>query len=197
MPVPEQVVDRAGAGFWSRVWAGSSLPRLVDPYDQGLRNHVRRAVCGFLTEAMRQRSTCGARIWEAGRGQSIWFPYFAREHGCRVTGLDYCEAGCRSARALLAQAGVDGEVLLADFWSPPQLMLGAFDVVFSNGLIEHFDPPVAAVRALARFLRPGGGDHDLLSSKHGGMDRNDTTVAGPGSLRYPCAHGRRTRRGYT
>src|SRR5262249_30654761 len=58
--------------------------------------------------------------------------------------------------AVLAAEGVEGRVVCADFFSPPGDMCGAYDVVVSFGLAEHFRNTSECIAAFAKFLRPGG-----------------------------------------
>jgi SAM-dependent methyltransferase len=93
---------------------------------------------------------------ELGCARSVWLPYLARTYGFSVVGVDYSELGCAQARTLLEREQVRGEVICSDFRSPPATLLGSADAVVSFGLLEHFDDTAGAVRAAARFLRPGG-----------------------------------------
>ncbi len=149
-------IDRASAEYWQDVWRGAPLPRPVEPHDKSLRNHVRRAIDGFLAWALAGRSWTPLRLIEVGCGHSVWLPYFACEHGFAVAGLDYSEVGCLSARGLLSRGGIEGEIRRGDLWAPPEDWLGAFDIVFTNGLVEHFQPTASVLTALAQLLRPGG-----------------------------------------
>jgi hypothetical protein len=57
---------------------------------------------------------------------------------------------------MLRRAGVPGQVVEADLFSPPTSLHHAFDVVVSFGVVEHFTNTSACVAAMARFLKPGG-----------------------------------------
>ena len=82
-------------------------------------------------------------------------------HGCHVVGLDSSPAMIAQARRHLSDTGVT--VLLGDIRCPPQhpaLTAGAFDLVIAPlaGLCHLLTRPDqhAALRSVARFLRPGG-----------------------------------------
>lgn len=148
--------DRAGRSFWDSAWTAQALPRPVEPHAPGVRNHLRRRFDAFFRERLRHDVGPERRLLELGCGGSIWLPYFSRELGFRVAGIDYSAAGCELERRALEREGVDGEVVEADFFDPPERLLGAFDVVFSFGVVEHFDDTAGCLSAAARFLRPGG-----------------------------------------
>jgi 2-polyprenyl-3-methyl-5-hydroxy-6-metoxy-1,4-benzoquinol methylase len=98
----------------------------------------------------------GKKALELGCARSQFLPHFATGFGCQVTGLDYAEAGCKSAAAMLKQAGVTGEIVQADMFDPPAALKNSFDFVFSYGLIEHFTDTAAAIRASTAFLKQDG-----------------------------------------
>jgi len=96
------------------------------------------------------------RLLEIGCAKSAWLPYFAKEFGFEVCGLDYSPVGCEMARKVLQANGVEADVVQADLFSPPVNMLGTFDVVISIGVVEHFDDTASCLSAVSSFLKPGG-----------------------------------------
>lgn len=163
--------DRAGRSYWDRNWAAHPEHELSDPSRPGLLNYVPRRFSKLFQSVFDGEGLNGRKValLEVGCAQSIWLPYFRRELGCEITGIDYSDAGCRSARDLLAAAGVDGTVICTDLYAPPEHLLERFDVVFSNGLVEHFDDTAVCIRALARFLKPGGVMMTSIPNMSGGL----------------------------
>jgi SAM-dependent methyltransferase len=51
---------------------------------------------------------------------------------------------------------VPGEIHCGDFFDPPAAWRDRFDVVFSFGVVEHFQDTAACLEALRSFLKPGG-----------------------------------------
>jgi 2-polyprenyl-3-methyl-5-hydroxy-6-metoxy-1,4-benzoquinol methylase len=148
--------DKAGRSYWDHVWEGQEIPPAFSPGRKTRHNYADQAFHEAFARLFAGTDQSGKRLLEIGAARSAWLPYFAKAFGFSVTGIDYSALGCAQARAVLAKAGVDGEVVLADFFAPPDEMLAAFDVVISFGVIEHFDDTAATVAALSRFLRPGG-----------------------------------------
>jgi cyclopropane fatty-acyl-phospholipid synthase-like methyltransferase len=145
-------VDKATREYWSQLWQHS--PRVPEPADAGAT---------YLNELLRQffgehlsHVPSGSSLIEVGCGNSAWLPHFAQHHGCRVAGIDYSEAGCESARAILQRECVEGSVYCADVFAPPPELFRRFDVVVSTGVIEHFAETVSIVQAIAKLARPGG-----------------------------------------
>ena len=96
--------------------------------------------------------TSSMRLLEIGCAKSAWLPYFAKEFSLSVCGLDYSPIGCQMSRKILQANGVVAEVFCADLFSPPDNMLGVFDVVVSLGVVEHFEDTASCLNAVSSFL---------------------------------------------
>ena len=151
-----KVLDLAGEQYWQRNWTHINFRHPIDPRDPSLGNYVNRAFHQWFACAFRDFDTAGVRLLEVGCGSSEWLPYLAREFGFQVSGLDYSERGCDLASEILSAEGIAGRIFQADLFSPPNELLGAFDVVVSFGVVEHFSPTEDCLKALRRFLRPAG-----------------------------------------
>ena len=149
-------MDKAGKAYWDHVWEAEQLPRAVDPALKGLNNYVNRRFDAYFQQTFAPIETSGKRLLEIGCARSAWLPYFAQRFGFQVTGLDYSERGCEQSRQILRNEAVAGEVVLADFFSPPAYLTHSFDAVVSFGVVEHFQETSACLSAFARFLKPGG-----------------------------------------
>src|SRR6478736_1896451 len=145
--------DKAGRAYSDAAWNARVPESVVDPRDRRLDNEVNRRFDAWFHRVL---AGVSGRLIEVGCAGSAWLPYFAREHGLTVTGLDYSPRGCEQAEAVLATAGVAGEVVCADLFAPPAAQVGRFDVVFSFGVVEHFTDTTACIRALAALVAPGG-----------------------------------------
>lgn len=98
----------------------------------------------------------GRRALELGCGDSYWLPYFGRELGFDVAGIDYSPVRSARVERLLRSRRVPGEIRCGDFRDVPPGWEAAFDVVYSGGVIEHFERPDEILRVFARYVRPGG-----------------------------------------
>lgn len=131
---------------WDGYIRRQRLPRANDARRMPWRA-IDRVLCRYLPSAP-------ADVVEVGCAASAWLPYFAAQ-GHRCFGVDYSPIGCRLAVANLRHYGAEARVWSADAFAPG-LGAGRFDVVFSNGFVEHFDAPGIVLRALADLARPGG-----------------------------------------
>jgi 2-polyprenyl-3-methyl-5-hydroxy-6-metoxy-1,4-benzoquinol methylase len=146
-------MDLTGQSYWDRIWADTPTP------DLGLGDYRDRRLAELFGQ------TVHGHVLEVGCANSTWLPYLARQ-GHPVTGLDYSPGGCEVARQLLERAGVEGEIVCGDLFQADSLA-GRFDTVLSLGVVEHFTDTADAVRALARFLRPGGTLLTVIPNRRG------------------------------
>lgn len=90
-----------------------------------------------------------------GAGGSRVLPYVGRKFGCQVFGSDFSLSGCRLLGANLALQGLPQAVVCEDLFQS-SLRRDTFDLVFSSGLIEHFDDTAAVIAEHLRVVKPGG-----------------------------------------
>lgn len=99
----------------------------------------------------------GSNVLEIGCGGSPWLPYLAGK-GCRVSGIEIEPRAARLARANLVGAKESGDIYCQDAFDVQEneTLRGQFDVVFSNGFVEHLDAVSDKLRLLSSYLKPGG-----------------------------------------
>jgi 2-polyprenyl-3-methyl-5-hydroxy-6-metoxy-1,4-benzoquinol methylase len=149
-------MDKAGKQYWDDSWASSTVPDAVNPLLVNLNNYVNLKFIGFFSEFFRDKDTKGLKLLEIGCARSSWLPYFAKEFGMNVYGLDYSEIGCNIARQVLEKHKINGEIICADFFSPPDWMMGKFDLILSFGVVEHFEDTTRCIESFTKLLKPGG-----------------------------------------
>jgi SAM-dependent methyltransferase len=148
--------DKAGKEYWETSWRNFPLPRAVDYSKSGPRSYAHRRFHQYFKSVFGAFGGKPVKLLEIGCGRSVWLPYFARTFGFEVYGIDYSESGCEQSRQILARDGAAGTIVLGDFFCPPVDMIGAFDIVVSFGVVEHFTPTSSCIAACARFLKDGG-----------------------------------------
>ena len=149
-------MDKAGRQYWDKVWGTYDIPKEVNPRNRGLANYVNRCFHEYFCKVLSSINTREKTLLEIGCARSAWLPYFAKEFGFKVYGIDYSEIGCQQAIQILENEGVNGKIVCADFFSPLGAMLEAFDVVVSFGVLEHFKDTTSCIETFSKFLKPGG-----------------------------------------
>jgi cyclopropane fatty-acyl-phospholipid synthase-like methyltransferase len=151
-----EVIDLAGRTYWDALWSRDAHTFSIDSQDTRAGNFAKVSIQRFLASVFRDQPTAGKKLLEVGCARSAWLPYFAREFGFTVCGIDYSDIGCQQARHVLACAGVQGEIVKANLFDPPPHLLHSQDVVISFGLVEHFLDTAGCLKSLGRLLAPSG-----------------------------------------
>jgi SAM-dependent methyltransferase len=151
-----EAIDRAGVDYWDDVWGHGALPPPLNPRGRGLKYYINRKYHEYFELVFRDYETRGKQMLEIGCGRSSYLPYFSKQFGFEVSGIDYSQIGCDTSRRLLERERVRGEIYLADLFDAPYLLLGRFDVAISFGVVEHFADTAKCIRACSSFVRPGG-----------------------------------------
>lgn len=162
-------IDKVSKEYWDSGWEALELPPAVD-FERGLlKNPIPRRFHEFFTQIFSGLRTSESSLLEIGCAASIWLPYFAKEFGFQIFGIDYSEKGCHLAERILDREKVKGTIVCTDFFNPPEEMIEAFDVVISFGVAEHFIPTERVLVAFARFLKSGGIMITLIPNMIGGV----------------------------
>ncbi len=124
-------------------WAKRATPNLVQPAEPRWYRQVER----FLP------SGTDVSCLEVGAVPGRALLFFAVHHGYHCTGLDFAP-GIDALRRSFEIHGVEGHFLEKDFftWEPHE----RFDIVYSQGFVEHFTEPQGVVERHWRLVRPGG-----------------------------------------
>jgi 2-polyprenyl-3-methyl-5-hydroxy-6-metoxy-1,4-benzoquinol methylase len=149
-------MDKAGKKYWDDSWAESSLPAEFQPSEKNWDQWVSQQFHGYFKELFKGLDASRMTLLEIGCAKSIWLSYFVKEYGFQVTGLDYSQNGCELSRQLLKRNNVNAEIVCSDFFSPPENLLGKFDIVISFGVVEHFKDTSTCLKAVSKFLKPDG-----------------------------------------
>ncbi len=140
-PTGPPVARSSEKHHWERFWA--SAPELADVYDTD----------GRIVEALlRQIDPRAARVLEVGAGTGRDSLELERL-GAEVCVIDTSPG---ALHIIGSQAGAEAlQRIRGDAFRLP-FADASFDVVFHQGLLEHFRNPLDLLRENARVLRPGG-----------------------------------------
>ena len=125
---------------WDEFWASS--PEMADVYANDDR------LVSFLLSRLDVR---GKHVLEVGAGTGRDSLALA-QRGAHVTTIDYSDQSLRLTQSV---AGDKLDIVCGDALALP-FATGSFDIVFHQGLLEHFRKPLDLLRENHRVLRPGG-----------------------------------------
>jgi 2-polyprenyl-3-methyl-5-hydroxy-6-metoxy-1,4-benzoquinol methylase len=149
--------------YWDHVLEEAKLPRV-----NTRRAYHHSITMDFIDGSIRAQEH--TTFFEVGCGSSGWLPYFAEKYGWRVSGIDYSEVGCRLAVENLRILGIPyGDIICKDIFEENCTGGKKYDVVFSYGVIEHFEDPKDIIRIFSSFLNPGGIMITLVPNLNGSM----------------------------
>jgi SAM-dependent methyltransferase len=127
---------------WDRFWQAQPVEEIYESVGQ------------IHAEIQRWLRLPGARILEVGAGSGRDSLRLAQA-GARVCILDYSEAALASTRSMIGGDAQGIRLLRGNALSLP-FPDESFDLVFHQGLLEHFRDPAPLLAENARVLAPGG-----------------------------------------
>jgi len=128
------------------------------------RRRLRYGLQDYMLEAIPFGSFKGKRLLEVGSGSGIDSAEFGR-NGAEVVSLDFTKTGAIATRNTLKEAGVAPNVVRADAQRLP-FRDGAFDCVYSFGVLHHIPDAPRIVGEVSRVMIPDGDFICMLYNKN-------------------------------
>ncbi len=152
---PMKSAKQAVLEHWERAACGEDL-YLRGTTLEGYREQARRRyeLEPYIEEFADFAAARGRSVLEVGVGLGADHERFAAADAL-LSGIDLSSRAVLHARRRLALFGLDSRLLVGDAERLP-FAAGAFDVVYSWGVIHHSPDTAAAVAEIHRVLRPGG-----------------------------------------
>ncbi|HKB77111.1 MAG TPA: class I SAM-dependent methyltransferase, partial [Myxococcales bacterium] len=147
--LPSDVRTEAVREFYAQAPFPGYPPRDSYPW---LRARAERSELARLLD---QAIPGDARIAEVGCGTGQMSLFLATADRF-VIGADLTRASLELAEDARRRYGVECALFVETDLRAPGLRAGAFDVVYSSGVLHHTPDPRASFAAVARLLRPGG-----------------------------------------
>lgn len=134
---------------WNAYWETVQLPVEVTPGTQTSTTAITDVIDRFAA------SSSPLSVLEIGGAPGGYLVHLWRRFGHRVSVLDNSPVGVELSQLNFELLGVPGTVYEGDLFTSTE-RTERFDIVYSLGLIEHFDDTAAVVAAHLRYLKPGG-----------------------------------------
>jgi SAM-dependent methyltransferase len=152
---PVKSAKHAVLEHWEQASCGEEL-YLRSATREGYREQARRRyeLEPYIEEFADFAAARSRSVLEIGVGLGADHERFAAA-GAQLCGIDLSARAVQHARRRLAASGHDSLLLVGDAECLP-FADGAFDVVYSWGVIHHSPDTPAAVAEIYRVLRPGG-----------------------------------------
>ncbi|MFA6294909.1 MAG: class I SAM-dependent methyltransferase [Candidatus Paceibacterota bacterium] len=132
---------------WQKIWQRKNISSRIIDYGRSAYN-------GFFRRLLKKHLNKETRLLELGCGTSTLTISLANEIKSLV-GLDISPEALRLSREHSRELGaMNTEFIEGDCLNVP--FENEFDIVWSQGLIEHFDNPATVVEQHYRALKPGG-----------------------------------------
>lgn len=144
---PTRFTDQA---FWDEYWDGTPLPQ---EFTEATTSRYIRAFLEPFDRFFPHDPSLSAL--EIGGAPGRYLAYFHRRFGYAVNALEFSTVGYELARRNLELLQIPATVRQGDMFDT-SIDLPRCDIVYSLGLIEHFDDPLAVAEAHLRFVKPGG-----------------------------------------
>ncbi|HCC23182.1 TPA: hypothetical protein DF272_03320 [Candidatus Falkowbacteria bacterium] len=135
--------------FWQSHDAGNEPKTFIDNWS----NLSWQVGLEFWREVF-DRKAHGKTILECGAGEGRTSLYLAG-FGYQPTLIDNSQASLDLAQKHFSNHGLSAKYSLADVQSMP-FPDNHFDVIYSGGLLHHFDQPLIPLTEMYRVLKPGG-----------------------------------------
>lgn len=152
--------------YWQAQTCGTSHAT-AEPFSQGYFDEIeahRYRTEPFIRDFAGFERAAGRRVLEIGVGAATDFVNFAR-HGALLTGIDLTPAAVEHARRRLALERLRADLHVASAERLP-FADGAFELVYSWGVLHHAADPRLAVAEVRRVLAPGGEARIMLYGRH-------------------------------
>lgn len=142
--------------FWDDAACGEIYATGNDPIEAFESYRAKRyELEPFIPEFAKFDQVTGLQVLEIGVGMGADHTRFAQAAPARLIGLDLTPRAVTLTREGAASLGLEADVCVCD---AEQLAFpdGAFDLVYSWGVLHHSPDTQVAIREVRRVLRPGG-----------------------------------------
>ena len=158
MEVPdtdENIQNVKEGGDWEVIWTQKNISNLIIFLRKigTLFLELTKLLSRYIDEYIKNDKNYS--IIELGCGGSSYLPYIQKKYkNIKIFGIDRSISGCKYTYNVLNESFFSGDIICGDIFKYP--FSKKFDIVFSVGLIEHFDDTKSILEKHVEILKPGG-----------------------------------------
>lgn len=135
--------------YWETGWKNMQLPAsFLDDYSH-------RVISKKFLETIRGLNIKPEKIIELGGCPGRWPDFFSKNFSCVCDALDYGENNCEITRKNFELLGISGNIYNQDLFDNT-LAKESYDVVISDGLVEHFETMGEVFGKHCELVKKGG-----------------------------------------
>jgi SAM-dependent methyltransferase len=134
---------------WDDYWKNFPLPAEVSPSNENL---LLSAELRVFEKYLPKKPLS---VLEIGGAPGQYLAWFHKNFGYKISCLDYSEPGCRKTLENFRMLGIEGKVIEKDLFTDLS-DLPRYDIVYSMGVIEHFEDVRPVISKHLELLKPGG-----------------------------------------
>ena len=138
--------NKTSEEYWNHVWKDDIRLRLPSKWNSKVRN---------IQRLLKIHIKPGMKCLEIGCAPGKILSWVAAVLHAEVAGIDSSQKGFQLAKRLFDALELEADLRCEDIFEtsfPPE----SFDLVYSAGVIEHFDDPRDIVKQHVLLLKPGG-----------------------------------------
>lgn len=120
--------------------------RFWSPFDPGFAQAL-KTLDGYVQS--------GSKVLEIGCAPGKMLAWAAIKKKAKISGIDYSHSGISAAKSYMKMLGICADLRKENIFETT-FKHDAFDVVYSVGVIEHFDNPAKILQAHLNLAKPGG-----------------------------------------
>lgn len=133
--------------FWSTGWRNTKLPAIY------FNDYPHKIVYALLEKYVSKRYK---NFLEIGGCPGRWASFFSSKFGLICDSMDYTDENIEIIRKNYKAIGIQGRVFFGDITEHDSALKEKYDIVFSDGLVEHFVDSREVFRNHVEYLNKGG-----------------------------------------
>lgn len=139
--------------YWEKGYQAANIRNKLIDIDDFRQLPFRRIVDLIKSVGLENKN-----VLEVGAGNSDVLLSLAKTSGgkAQFSGLDYTDSGCEALQVRSSINDLEINVINCDMFNPWDSLISSFDVLYSIGVVEHFSNLPMVIRALEKYLKPGG-----------------------------------------